>query len=413
MQCADASVRFRIGLDGAQRWKGRDLASLLLPRLKWFLLGGALLAGCHELSTEELEAAASACADSSRQTLGRPYFVAVNAYFLQEEGARATRAGLTTSPQMEEVFEKAKALGVTVIRTWAFNDAPEKVGDSAIQTGPLEYDEIALRGLDLVLARASAHGIQLILPLGNYWNDFGGAKQYVAWSGLPHPLEGDPRFFTERRVIDHYLEHVRRLLDRTSALEGVRYGDHPAVLAWELLNEPRNRGLDGRGDALRAWVDEVGAVVKSRSNGKWVGTGEEGFDPSFQKNLQSPWVDFGSIHFFPESWNVHREDVALAGARWLEEHAQLARQLGKPLVFGEFGLKNDGAFSLAERRAIYRGWLACSHRSGLAGTAPWMFAYDSRPDEWDSHTFYFREGTAPDDPRNRYADIILRAARQN
>jgi len=42
-----------------------------------------------------------------------------------------------------------------------------------------------------------------------------------------------------------------------------------------------------------------------------------------------------------------------------------------------------------------------------------MFAYDSRPDEWDFHTFYFRDGTAPDDPRNRYADIILKAPRQN
>ena len=413
MQCAGARTFCWCGLDRSRRWKGKDLASLLSPRLKWLVLGSALVAGCQELSTGELEAAASACADSSPRTLGRPYFVAVNAYFLQEEGARAIRAGLSTSPQMEEVFEKANALGVTVIRTWAFNDAPEKAGDSAIQTGPLEYDEIALRGLDLVLARASAHGIQLILPLGNYWNDFGGAKQYVAWSGLPHPLEGDPRFFTERRVIDHYLEHVRRTLDRTSALEGVRYGDHPAVLAWELLNEPRNRGLDDRGDAFRAWVDEVGAAVKSMSTGKWVGTGEEGFDPSFRKNLQSPSVDFGSIHFFPESWNVHREDVALAGARWLEEHARLARQLGKPLVFGEFGLKNHGAFSLPERQAIYRGWLACSSRSGLAGAAPWMFAYDSRPDEWDFHTFYFRDGTAPDDPRNRYADIILKAPRQN
>lgn len=399
------------------------------------LFGSALLAGCQELSTEELETAASTCADSSPLTLGRPYFVAVNSYFLHEAGARAIRAGLTTSPEMEEVFQKANALGVTVIRTWAFNDAPEKAGDTAIQVGPLVYDEVALRGLDLVLARASAHGIQLILPLGNYWNDFGGAKQYVAWSGLPHPLEGDPRFFTERPVIDHYLQHVRRILDRRSALEGIRYGDHPAVLAWELLNEPRNLGLDDRGDAFRAWVDEVGAAVKSISPGKWLGTGEEGFDFSYQgydaaywrgvaprlfehaggftRNLQSPWVDFGSIHFFPESWNVQREDVALAGARWLEGHAQLARQLGKPLVFGEFGLKNRGAFSLPERQAIYRGWLACSRRGGLAGSAPWMFADDSRPDDWDSHTFYFRDGTAPEDPRNRYADIILKAARQN
>lgn len=397
------------------------------------LVLGWIFGACGTAGPDELESEASACPDQPKAQLGsRAYFIAVNSFYLQEEAARAIRRGDLVSPILEEVFAKARALGVTVIRTWGFNDAAEKAGDSAIQIGPLQYDETALRGMDLVLARAAARGIQLILPLGNYWNDYGGARQYVAWAGLLQPVEGDPRFFTERAVIDHYKQHVRGLLNRVNTVDGMRYGDHPAVLGWELLNEPRNRGLDAQGDALRLWIDEIGAEVKSQSLGKLIGTGEEGFESSyagydesfwrgtgpslfqaidhFRKNLESRYVDFGSIHYFPETWGITREQVALAGARWIDEHASQARQVGKPLILGEFGLRNRGTFNLAERRAMYRGWLSCARKSGLGGVAPWVFANDARPDDWDLHTFYFRDGTDPRDPRNRFADIIIEAA---
>ena len=334
---------------------------------------------------------------------------------------------------MEETLAKAAALGATVVRTLACNDDPAKSGDSAMQTAKLTYDETSLRGLDVVLAKAQQHGVKLILPLGNYWNDYGGARQYVRWAGLADAQEGDPRFFTERAVIDHYKAHLTTLLNRVSTIDGVRYGDHPAVLAWELLNEPRATGLDRPGEQLRAWVDEVGAHVKALAPGHLVGTGEEGFDltasgydeafwrtaasfppfdgtGSFTLNTASPYVDYASVHLFPETWAWKPEAVAEAGARWIAEHAAIARSLGKPLLVGEFGLQNDGAFPLDERRAIYAGWMQCAKETGVGGIAPWMFAYDARPEAWDPHTFYFRDGTRPGDLVNRYADLVLGAA---
>jgi mannan endo-1,4-beta-mannosidase len=394
-----------------------------------------LLASCGESlpPPDVLEAQAADCSPSPLLAIdGRPHVVALNAYYLQEQAARAVRRGESSCGELEETLRKARSLGVTVLRTLGFNDGADKRGDSAIQIDRLIYDEIALRGLDLVLARAAVYGVQLVLPLGNYWDDYGGARQYAAWAGLADPVEGDPRFFTERRVIDHYKAHVARLLDRVNTVDGQRTGDHPAVLVWELLNEPRSRGLDDGGVALRAWVDEVGAWIKARTS-RPLGTGEEGFDWSpegydaafwdevapallrraghFRALLASPAVDVASIHFFPEAWGVPPGRTAAVGARWLSEHAAVARQLGKPLLLGELGLRNDGVFTLEERRAMIRGWLRCARDSGLGGAALWMFANDARPDAWDRHTFYFRDGTTPDDPRNRYADIVAGAAR--
>lgn len=409
---------------------GRVTGPVLRP-----LLLLALLAACGEDPLELLEDEAADCPVLPVVRLGDAPSTAVllNAYYLQDEAARELRSGLAESPVVEETLAKAAALGVWGVRTLGFNDAVNKRGVSTIQLAPGVYDETSLRGLDRVLTRAAHHGVRLILPLGNSWDAYGGARQYVTWAGLPDPREGDPRFFTDRAVIGLYKQHLTALLSRVNTWDGIRYGEHPAVLGWELLNEPRGQGLDRRGEAVRAWVDELAAVVKAQAPGHLVGTGEEGFDTSFQgydeaywrgvsaaslfeastsfrQNTASPLIDFGSAHFYPEHWDIPVEATARSGARWISEHAALAGQLGKPLFLGEFGLRNQGDLSLEERRALYRGWLHCAWRSGVGGIAPWMFAYDSRPDEWDDFTFYYRDGTAPEDPRNRYADLVIEAA---
>ncbi|HEY3358582.1 MAG TPA: cellulase family glycosylhydrolase [Polyangia bacterium] len=400
------------------------------------LLAGAVSA-CGDLPPpDELEAQAAAC--PALDPLPVPgvdgTIVALNAYYLQEEAARALRRGETSSAVVEEVLTKAAALGAAAVRTNGFNDDPAKAGDSAMQIAPLTYDDTAVRGLDLVLTRAAAHGLRLVLPLGNYWNDYGGARQYVAWAGLPAPVEGDPRFFTDPDVGALYREHLGRLLDHVNAFDGVRTGDHPAVLVWEVLNEPRGAGLDGAGAEMAAWIAATAARVKALAPRALVGTGEEGFETSrdgtdaafwedaapgwlfdagtsFRRNTAAPAIDVASVHLYPESWGFATPDAAAAGARWIAEHAAAARTLGKPLLVGEFGLRNAGDLDLAARRAIYRGWFRCARTSGALGAAPWMFANDARPDAWDAYTFYCRDGTAPADPVNRYADVVSEAAR--
>ncbi|MDY7231662.1 cellulase family glycosylhydrolase [Hyalangium rubrum] len=402
-------------------------------RSRW-VLTLMLLTACGEDLAEQLEAEASDCEVQPAVRLGEAPSTAVflNAYYLQEEATRALRQELTESPVLEETFSKAVALGAWGVRTSGFNDARSKQGDSAIQLAPGVYDETSFRGLDWVLTRAAHHGVKLVLTLGNYWDAYGGARQYVEWAGLPAPQEGDSRFFTERAVIEHYKRHVTHVLSRVNTFDGIRYGEHPSVLAWELLNEPRGVGLDRQGEAMRAWVDEVAEVVHTHAPGHRVGTGEEGFDVSgdgydaafwglmpsellfgssvsFRRNTASPLIDFGGAHFYPELWGIPSDATARAGARWISDHAALARELGKPMFLGEFGLRNQGDFSLEERRALYRGWLRCAWRAGVGGLAPWMFSYDSRPDAWDAFTFYYRDGTAPEHPSNRYADLVIEA----
>ncbi|MBI2897012.1 MAG: cellulase family glycosylhydrolase [Deltaproteobacteria bacterium] len=365
---------------------------------------------------------------------GQPFrFVGVNAYYLHEEATREVLGVAAAKGKIDEVLARAVDLGATVVRTWAFNDDPES--GTVIQEAPLAYSEAGLVGLDRVIAAAGAHGLRLVLPLGNYWPDYGGVPQYLRWHGLP-PGRPD-RFFTDPGVRSHFRAHIEHLSSRKNTVTGIRYRDDPTILAWELLNEPRGTGLDAEGAALASWVAEMADTVRRADPNHLVGTGEEGFDSVGgldsaywrrlgARELVSPGagsdflantalVDFASCHVYPEAWGVPPRDVAEAGTRWIEEHARIAATLGKPLVVGEFGLRNrelaGGAFTVAERRSIYDEWLG---RSGsdraVAGVLSWMLMHDGRVDAYDAYAWTWVSGHPAELPSTRYAELYRQYA---
>ncbi len=352
--------------------------------------------------------------------------VLLNAYYLQEEAARGVlNPGSRGLEHVREVMQKAQQLGVTLIRSNAFND-----GDNTarIQISPLQFSESALVGLDHVLHLAHEHHVRLVLSLGNYWDDYGGTRQYVAWAGFSNARQGDARFFRERAVIEHYKSYIDTILNRINTLDGIRYGDHPAVFSWELLNEARGDGLSRDGTEMRAWIDELGAHIRART-GHTIGTGEEGFDvsyagytesywrrvasdhfssshgTSFALNTASPFIDYASVHLYPDRWSRDARIVEEAARAYVEQHAHLAETLGKPTIVGEFGLARD-SFDLPTRQRIYRSLLTCGGSTRIAALGLWLFHYDERSESFDAHAFYFRDGTDPWATENLYAGLV-------
>jgi len=369
---------------------------------------------------------------------GEPFrFVGVNAYYLHEEATRELRGNAASKGRLDEVLERAAALGATVVRTWAFNDHPAH--DTVLQRQPLVYDADAFEALDRVVAAAGAHGLRLVLPLGNYWPDYGGVPQYLRWHGLP---ESQPqRFFTDPAVRSHYRAHLANVVGRTNTVTGVPYREDPTILAWELMNEPRGTGLGDGGTALAAWVEEMAAVVRSADPNHLVGTGEEGFDAvgnldaaayrrlgagelvtprggvDFLANTAA--VDFASVHVYPDAWGVSRARTADLGVRWIEEHARLAASIDRPLVVGEFGLPSDElgrgvrprGFTAVERRAIYDRWLGTAGaHPAVAGALSWVLMHEGRPDSLGPYAWTWSSGHPVELPHARYAELYRQYA---
>ncbi|KAL2896901.1 Mannan endo-1 4-beta-mannosidase 6 [Bienertia sinuspersici] len=153
---------------------------------------------------------------------GRPfYFNGFNTYWLMVFASeQSTRA------KVSEVFQQASFVGLSVCRTWAFNDGQYQ----ALQKSPSVYDENVFKGLDFVVSEAKKYDIRLILSLVNNWNDYGGKAQYVKWgkdAGLN--LSSDDDFFSDSTLKTYYKNHIKMGLNRVNTITNVTYKDDPTI----------------------------------------------------------------------------------------------------------------------------------------------------------------------------------------
>ncbi|CAD6206935.1 unnamed protein product [Miscanthus lutarioriparius] len=328
----------------------------------------------------------------------RPFYVnGFNAYWLMILAVDPSTRGKVT-----EVFQQAAAVGLTVCRTWAFNDG----GWRALQKSPSVYDEDVFKALDFVASEARKYRIRLILSLINNWDGYGGKAQYVKWArddgGLNFTSDDD--FFSDQTVKGYFKNHVKNMLTRVNTYTSVMYKDDPTILAWELMNEPRCTS-DPTGNKLQEWVQEMAFHVKSIDPDHLVEVGAEGFyGPSsparlpanpntyagqvgtdFIRNHRVLGVDFASVHLYPDTWmsGTTLEAQLKFVASWMEAHIADAEGTlgGMPVVFTEFGAstkaRTSGGFNATTRdqliQAVYGQLLDSTRRGGAgAGALLWQ-----------------------------------------
>jgi mannan endo-1,4-beta-mannosidase len=328
-------------------------------------------------------------------------FTGANAYYLPFAEAYGE------SGAVGEVLDAARELGMTVLRTWAFHDSPDSSDPGVFQYRPGVFNEAGLRALDRIVDAARRRGIRLVLPLVNNWDDYGGMNQYVRWrqeSGDPEAgrsaryggadtgsvIAGHDDFYTDPVIREWFRQYVAMLLQRVNTVTGVAYRDEPAILAWELANEPRSS--DPTGEMVARWLEGMAAFVKSIDPNHLVGSGEEGgdVDPSsfpaaarevpawlldgttgvsFRRNTALANLDFASLHLYAETWNM----PAAAGDAWIRDHQHLAGAIGKPLVLGEIGAREKHTGAL-------ESWMTTALLGDAAGALVWQLLDQRRQD---------------------------------
>lgn len=316
--------------------------------------------------------------------------------------------GFASDAMVEAVFALAARMGLNVLRTWAFVDC----GAAGPGSTPVEaksgvffhYWNTAsakpdfndgpngLERLDRTISLAEQNGVRLILPLVNYWPDFGGADQYLKWFGV----SGRDQFYRNATVKQAYRDYVEHVLTRVNTRTGRRYFEEPAIFAWELINEPRCTGAQGQPipdgmDVLTGWIQEMSAFVKNLDRNHLVGVGDEGYfrrtlagnnvlyNGSFgvdcERILGIGTLDFGTCHLYPEFDAA--EDAVTFGARWFREHIESGQRANKPMLIEEFGYKTGGAGDTPgkqERNRVFQVWIDQLSQSNGAGALVWMIA---------------------------------------
>lgn len=331
----------------------RSLTSLVLRHVSIALLAAGFGTGCASVQ-------AHAPVDLARNPVGQfelegePFcFVGANNYYLS----------YAPRPMVDDVLDSARAMGVKVVRTWAFIDrgsldgrVPNVDGDGTkrgfyfqawdfdAQRPVFNDGPNGLQGLDYALAKAGELGLKLVLVLTNNWREFGGMDQYLGWYGLGSHSD----FYRDARVREAYRGWLRHLTSRVNRFTHRAYRDDPTIFAWELANEPR--GTAGTSsDVLTRWAREMSDYLKSIDSNHLVAVGDEGFLSGDSEHwtyhadngvdhralTALPNIDYGTFHLYPEAWGTGFG----WSERWIDDHLRVARELGKPTVLEEYGVK--------------------------------------------------------------------------
>ncbi|KAK8655277.1 hypothetical protein V6N13_107865 [Hibiscus sabdariffa] len=326
---------------------------------------------------------------------GKPLYVnGWNSYWLMGHSVEEN-----TRPKVSAMLQAGAKMGLTVCRTWAFNDG----GYNALQISPGQFDERVFKALDYVIAEARKHGIRLLLSLVNNLQPYGGKTQYVNWAwqeGIGLSSSNDS-FFYDPSIRKYFKNYVLTVLTRKNTITGIEYRNDPTIFAWELINEPRCM-TDPSGDTLQDWLEEMSAFIKSIDKNHLLTIGLEGFygpkspkkrsvnpeewasvlGSDFMRNSNITHVDFASVHIYADQWFHHLgfEEKRVYVSKWMRSHIEdCDQELKKPVMFTEYGLSDQNKdYKPSQREQLYRTILDIIYKSAKkkgsgAGALVWQF----------------------------------------
>lgn len=245
---------------------------------------------------------------------------------------------------------------------------------------------------DAAMAAFEARGIYAIISLGDQyaWND--GVEKTADWytTGYKTVLAGE---------VMTYRNWVAQVV--------TRYAAHPAVLCWELMNEPKAEG--GASElaeyqTLLAFLNDIGAMTNaidsnhlfslgncigfSGSGHQWEGSVQNTAPPTaptpgssdWELLAENPYVDILMYHdygFPNQPMGITNPLVNIQAA------VNIAEVVSKPLIIGEQGIEwvqgdapSQGTitpWTQAERAACFKAKWTEEFKAGVAGVVAWCW----------------------------------------
>ena len=321
--------------------------------------------------------------------------------------------------RLKRELDRMRSIGIDNLRILAVSEGPDGSPYRvlpALQDKPGELKEELLQGLDFLLDEMRKRDMTAVLVLNNFWPWSGGMAQYLLWNGAdsipyppPHPGGDWDRyqrftagFYADTLAVARYHDVIRKLIGRRNSVSGIAYRDDPAIMSWQLCNEPR--GMD-RVESMNRWIDGTAALIKSLDGNHLVSTGAEGYTSApgysgtdFLQMHDGKDIDYATAHIWIQNWGWYdpvRHDGTYASARdsmlaYLERHAEAASRLGKPLVLEEFGIMRDaGTFDPASSTVnrdryfteVFEAVVKKASQSQMSGVNFWAWAGEGRPAE--------------------------------
>lgn len=297
---------------------------------------------------------------------GKPYYyVGTNFWYgaiLGSEGQGGDRKRLVKE------LDYMKKIGIDNLRILVGSDGERGVTtkvEPTLQVKPGVYNDTILAGLDYLLMEMGKRNMVAVLYLNNSWEWSGGYGFYLEHAGAgkqPRPNEdGYPAFMkamskyaTNQKAHELFYNYVRFILGRINRYTGLKYSDDPAIMSWQIGNEPRAFDKAVLPD-FEKWLAEASALIRSLDSNHLISIGSEGAWGCeedwgcYERICSDKNIDYCNIHLWPYNWSWARqdhliEDLPKAKANtkdYIDRHLEICARLKKPLVMEEFGYPRD------------------------------------------------------------------------
>lgn len=298
---------------------------------------------------------------------GQPYYyVGTNFWYgaiLGSEGQGGDRKRLCRE------LDKMKSLGIDNLRILVGSDGKRGVKtkvEPTLQEAPGVYNDTILAGLDYLLMQMEKRNMVAVLYLNNSWEWSGGYGYYLEQAGMgkaPRPNEdGYPAFMNFvakyascEKAHQLFYDYVRFIIGRTNRYTHRRYVDDPAIMSWQIGNEPRAFSKEALPD-FEHWLAETSSLIRSLDSNHLISIGSEGSwgcendIACYERICADKNVDYCNIHLWPYNWSWARQDhlvedlgVSCQNTKeYIDQHLAVCARIKKPLVMEEFGYPRDG-----------------------------------------------------------------------
>ena len=325
---------------------------------------------CRTAQSETAEAPAFVTVADGEFRIGDSVYRYVGTNFwygaiLASEGRGGDRA------RLERELDLLQQTGIDNVRVLVGGDGEEGLPSHimpVLQTAPGVYNDTILDGLDFLMAELEKRGMKAVLYLNNAWEWSGGYGTYLEWAGAgkqPNPaVDGYPAYMEAMSAFVKNdsakalaIAHARRMAGRTNRYTGKPYAESPALMSWQVANEPRAFADDSVTKAAFAdYIISTARAIKETDPNHMVSTGSEGihgceYDMDLWRKIhEAPEIDYGILHLWPYNWSwvtpetlTDSVDAAFGKAvDYITPHYEAMRAAGKPLVLEEFGYPRDG-----------------------------------------------------------------------
>lgn len=276
--------------------------------------------------------------------------------------------------RLHKELDALKAMGIENLRILAGAEAGSANANSVqpyLQPQPGVLNDTLLVGLDYTLAELEKRGMTAVIYLTNSWDWSGGFGFYLrecgygdspnaSGEGYNDYVKYSADFMRDERAKEMYNNHVRAIVSRKNSITGRYYKDEPAIMSWQICNEPRPFGKDNK-KLFVDWIEKTARLIKSIDSNHLVSTGSEGLygcevDEQLCEFIHgSPNIDYLTVHIWPLNWGWAKREAPDSGienackrtGEYIDIHTAMSKRMNKPMVIEEFGFcRRDNKYTL-------------------------------------------------------------------